>query len=225
MASREKPPRNSCIRCGECCLQSGPSLQLQDLHLIKNHFISKSQLYTIRKGELVKDNIHDQFIITQEEMIKLKEKSGNVKECIHYDDAKKACTIYTHRPSQCAALKCWDPTEFKKVFNSPKLARSHIVDDPVLLGIMEEHEKRCGYKLLENIIKKIETEGHKAVEEILDILRFDYDLRPFISEKFSLDPQEMDLYFGRPLITTIVMYGLEVRHEANGGFLLTKKEG
>ena len=90
---------------------------------------------------------------------------------------------------------------------------------------MEEHEKRCGYKLLENLIKKIETEGHKAVEEILDILRFDYDLRPFISEKFSLDPQEMDLYFGRPLITTIVMYGLEVRQEANGGFLLTKKEG
>jgi Fe-S-cluster containining protein len=162
--------------------------------------------------------------MASEELVKLKEKEGNPKACMHYDDAQKACMIYAHRPSQCAALQCWDPTEFEKVYSGPKLARSHIVEDHVLFGIITEHEKRCAYTILENLIKRIETEGDNAVEKILDILRFDYELRPFISKKLDPDLGEMDLYFGRPLIKTIGMYGLEVRQEPNGEFLLTKKE-
>ena len=214
--------KDTCTRCGECCQKSSPSLQLQDLDLIQNHSIHKSILYTIRKGELVKDNIHDQLTIAQEEFIKLREKQGSTIGCIQYDEAQKACTTYTHRPVQCAALKCWDSTEFERVYNGPKLARSHIVDNNVLLGIIQEHEKRCGYTILESLVKKIETEGDKAIEEIFDILRFDYEFRPFVSNKLNLDQAEMDLYFGRPLIKTIIMYGLEVRQEPDGGFLLTK---
>jgi hypothetical protein len=37
--------------------------------------------------------------------------------------------------------------------------------------------------------------------------------------------KEIDLYFGRRLTSTIGMYGLEVKQESNGGFLLTTKEG
>ncbi|MBN1847226.1 MAG: YkgJ family cysteine cluster protein [Deltaproteobacteria bacterium] len=217
--------QNACTRCGKCCLQSSPSLQLKDLHLIQNHIIPKSHLYSIREGELVKDNIHNQLIITQEEMIKIKEKPGSDRGCIYYGDAQKACRIYPNRPSQCAALKCWDPNDFEKVYSGPKLTRSHIIANNVILGIMTEHERRCSYKTLDELIKMIETEGDQVLQEILNILRFDYELRPFISKKLDLDPEEMDLYFGRPLVNTIVMHGLEVRQESDGGFLLTKKEG
>ena len=80
--------------------------------------IKTEDVYTVRRGELVYDNVRDKMIITDNEVIKLKEnreKGG----CIYYDDGEKACLIYDHRPAQCAALACWDTTKFMEVYNSP----------------------------------------------------------------------------------------------------------
>lgn len=213
--------RDHCIRCGECCLKSSPTLQTQDLRLIKSEFIQKREIFTIRKGELVRDNIHGRLTLARQEMIKVKEREGEIGGCIFYDESEKACRIYEKRPVQCYALECWDTTALLEVYRGPKPERRDIIEDGVLLRLIEEHEMRCSYGLIEDHVKQIESEGEKAIEKILDILRFDYHLRPFVLGKLGLDPEEMDLFFGRPLIRTITMFGLKVIRESDGTFLLT----
>jgi len=214
--------RDHCIRCGECCLKGSPTLQAADLNLVKNALIGKEALFTIRKGELVKDNINEGLVITKIELVKVREREREGMGCIFYDDPGKACTIYEHRPMQCAALKCWDTTEFLEVFQGPKLRREQVTENQVLLGLMEEHDRRCSYALLEKLVGEIGSKGEEAVEEILDLLRFDYLLRPFVADKLGLNPEEMDFFFGRPLTETITMFGLQVVQEPDGSFILTK---
>ena len=64
-------PKTHCIRCGECCLRSGPSLQMEDGPLISKGLIQRRDLYTIRAGELVHDNINDRLRISEHELIKI----------------------------------------------------------------------------------------------------------------------------------------------------------
>ena len=214
-------PRDHCIRCGECCLKGSPTLQVEDLDLVKKGLIGKKDLYTIRKGELVKDNINEGLVVTERELVKVRERKEESGGCIFYDDPGKACTIYEHRPLQCAALKCWDTTEFLEVFQGPKLMRKQAIEDQVLMGLIEEHERRCGYALLEKLVGEIESKGEEAVEQILDLLKFDYHLRPFVADKLALNPEEMDFFFGRPLTGTITMFGLQVVQAPDGSFFLT----
>jgi len=89
------------------------------------------------------------------------------------------------------------------------------------MGVIEAHETRCHYATLEELVKRIEPEGESAVQKILDLLRFDHQIRPFMSEKLGLHPEDMNLYFGRPLIETINMFGLKVRSESDGSFTLS----
>lgn len=211
---------SSCTRCGKCCVSSTPSLQVQDLPLLLKGDIPKRDLYTVRVGELIWDNINQRHVFTPQELIKVKEKEGS-RECIYHVTGPSQCTIYPKRPSQCRAFKCWDTTEFEKLFKGPKLSRFELISDPILLGLVKEHEKRCSYKELERSIKEIPKTGEKAIEEIIEILRFDTELRPFVALKLGLPLEETDLFFGRPLRETIIMFGLQVRREPDGTFFLT----
>lgn len=201
-------------------MRSSPTLQLQDIDLIRHGLLRQKDLYTIRIGELVWDNVRNRAKISEAELIKVREKtSGRV--CIHYDEEGKGCMIYDHRPSQCVALACWDDSEFQRVFNGPRLERKDIVNDNILMGLIREHENRCGYGELEKLARQIQAEGEKAVEGIIGLLRFDHQLRPFVSERLKIEQEEMNFIFGRPLTETITMFGLKVRRDPDGSFLLT----
>jgi Fe-S-cluster containining protein len=205
-------------------MKSSPTLQLQDIDLISHGLLRKKDLYTIRIGELVWDNISNRPRINEAELIKVREKtSGRI--CMHYDEENKGCMIYEHRPSQCVALVCWDDHEFQQVFNSPRLERKDIISDNVLMGLIREHENRCGYGKLEKLARNIQAEGEKAVEGIIELLRFDHQLRSFVSERLKIEQEEMDFIFGRPLTETITMFGLKVIRDPDGSFLLTVDQG
>jgi Fe-S-cluster containining protein len=222
IGSQEKEKRTHCIRCGECCIRSSPTLQAEDLSLVEAGVIAVKDLYTIRRGELVWDNVIEALTIAQEEILKVKEKKGG--GCIFYDGTAKACTIYEKRPAQCSAMACWDTAEFMRVYKEAKLAREDVIRDRVLLGLIEAHETRCSYEELQDHVKAIEEEGEKAVEKIIELLRFDFQMRPFLVQKLRLNPEEMDFLFGRPLVETIVMFGLKVIREPDGSFYLTRIE-
>ena len=87
---------------------------------------------------------------------------------------------------------------------------------------MEEHEKRCSYAAVEEHVRSISLQGNKAVERLLGLLKFDYHLRPFVCDRLHIPLDEMDFYFGRPLVDTIRSYGLQVLREPDGSFFLTK---
>ena len=94
--------RTHCIRCGECCLEGSPSLHTKDLKLIDKGDIERRILYTIRKGELVRDNVQGKMVIIDQEMIKLKEKLGDRGGCSLYNEREKACLKYEKRPIELA---------------------------------------------------------------------------------------------------------------------------
>jgi Fe-S-cluster containining protein len=157
-------------------------------------------------------------------MTKVREKKGS---CVFYTAEEKSCSIYINRPAQCASLKCWDTAQFMELYQSPKLHRQDLIENGVLLGLIEEQEKRCSYALFSDYVRQIPENGEKAVEKILELLKFDFHLRPFLARKLGLRVEEMDFFFGRPLTETIVMFGLMVERQPDGGFLLTslKKNG
>lgn len=213
-------PRDHCIRCGECCLRSSPSLQIIDAPLVHESLIRRSDIFTIRVGELVRDNIRDELKVTDKELIKVREKEAR-GGCIYYDEAGKKCTIYGHRPAQCKALACWDESEFMRVYATPSADRKEIIHDRTLLRLIAEHERRCSYTRLDCCIRQIGQDGERAVKKVLEILKFDHDIRSLIPEKLAVDFDEIDLILGRPLTETIAMFGLKVVREPDGSFLLT----
>ena len=212
--------RDHCIRCGECCHKSSPTLHREDLSLLKKGVVKREHLYTIRKGEAVHDNVQGCVVNARVEMIKVRE--GAEGGCIFFDENGSACAIYENRPAQCAALQCWDNKVFMEVYERSRLDRQSAVDNEILMGLIEGHEKRCAYEILEGQLKNITAEGEKAIEEVLRILQFDFELRPMVMKKLGLPPKEMDFFFGRPLVDTIGMFGLKVVRETDGSFLLTK---
>ena len=191
------------------------------MRLVKSGFITGRFIYTIRKGEVVRDNIKGGLEVTPREMIKIRERGEGLKGCVFYDHQQRACMVYSKRPAQCAALKCWDTTEFMTIYSGPKAERKEIITNSVLLRFMEEHERRCDYAILEANIKQIESKGEGAVAGLIELLRFDLHMRSFVSRKLAVPSDEMDFLFGRPLVATIPMYGLKVIPEPDGGFLLT----
>ena len=193
---------------------------MEDLPLVKKGSLKMDHLYTIRKGEAVHDNVEGGVVKAQQEMVKVREGAGGA--CVFYEEDGNACTIYENRPVQCAALQCWDLEKFMEVYRGPRLDRYSAVDNEILAGLMEGHEKRCAYEILEGHVTNIASEGEKAIEEVLRILQFDFELRAMVTEKLGLSPGEMNFYFGRPLMETVVMFGLKVVREPDGSFLLTK---
>jgi hypothetical protein len=78
------------------------------------------------------------------------------------------------------------------------------------------------YTAIYDHVRRIPEEGERAVERILELLKFDFHLRPFLAQKLGLRIEDMDYFFGRPLTETIVMFGLKVERQPDGGFFLTR---
>jgi Fe-S-cluster containining protein len=188
---------------------------------VKSGFLKGRSIYTIREGEVVRDNINGSLQVTPREMIKIREQGKGSQGCIFYDHHQHVCTVYFRRPAQCAALTCWDTTEFMTAYKGPKAERKDVISNGVLLRLIEEHERRCDYAILEARVRQIESKGERAVASVMELLRFDLHMRSFVSQKLAIPSEEMDFVFGRPLAATISMYGLKVIPEPNGGFLLT----
>ena len=168
----------------------------------------------------MRDNIRGELRVTDKEIIKVHEKEKSLG-CIYYDEKAKACTIYEYRPIQCKALACWDESEFMRVYARPKMDRRDIIRDKIVLGLMNEHDKRCSYSELDKCVRQIKKEGEEAVGKILEVLRFDQHIRTFTSKKLGIDLGEMGFLFGRPLTQTITMFGLKVIKKSDGSFFLT----
>ncbi len=216
--------RTECVRCGVCCTKGGPTLHLEDIGAFKDSSVKRSDLYTMRKGETVFNNIEGKPSVLSEEIIKIKG-TGESYSCSFYDPDQKACAIYANRPIECRVLKCWDTKDLEAIFEKNRLQRKHLIPpDTVIAEAIAGHEQRCSYSTIETLVKKMGgSETSEAVEKFLELLQFDHHLRPFIAKKLELPIEEMDFFFGRPLTTTIKMFGLQVKQNGDA-FLLTPIE-
>jgi Fe-S-cluster containining protein len=202
-------------------MKGGPTLHREDAELFETGILKRSHVYTLRKGEMVYNNIKETMFVLPKEIIKIK---GRDKEwtCMLYDDEQKACTIYEHRPIECRLLKCWDTRELKGIFMKRLLQRRHLIaPQDGMLEIIAAHEKRCSYAALSELVEKLKgPDSENAMERILDILRYDCYFRPFITERLNISLADTDFLFGRPLNTTIHMFGLRVKQDGKTFWLL-----
>jgi len=203
--------RSECIRCGICCRKGGPSFHISDKELIEKGIILSKYLFTIREGEPAYDNIKGGVFAADSDIIKLKgiKKSWT---CIFFDENKKLCEIYQDRPIECRALKCWDTFEIERLYSKNRLTRKDLVlKVEGLWDLIEDHQTRCDYHKIKGFVKAIDGENKKnAIENILDLVKYDLNLRSVVVEKGGLDPDILDFLFGRSLLKTIKLFGLKI---------------
>ena len=208
-----------CRRCGTCCEKGGPSLHQEDRHLVESGAIPAHCLFTMRRGELARDNVKDLLLPLEQELIKIKGQDGRWT-CRFYDREGRGCTIYDRRPLECRALNCRDTHRIEAVYATERLTRKDL-----LLGVaglwelVEDHEERCGYDRLGRLVAQgldNSSEQLVAKDDILQTLRYDAELRRLAVDKGGMAAGILAFVFGRPLSETIGMYGLRLEKTADG---------
>jgi len=200
-----------CQRCGTCCKKGGPSLHREDRPLVDDGRIPARCLFTIRRGERVRDNVKGSLVPLSEEIIKIKGHPGRWT-CLFYDQATRGCGIYDHRPLECRALNCRDTRWIEGVYETTRLARQDLLSGiNGLWELIEDHEQRCSYEGLHVLVGE-GTQGEflKQEKKILEILRFDAHVRQLTVEKGGVDNRMLDFVFGRPLAETITMFEIKL---------------
>ena len=209
-----------CQRCGTCCEKGGPALHQADQPLVEAGHIPAHCLFTIRCGELARDNIQDALVPMTDEVIKIKGQKGRWT-CWFYDYENRACGIYAHRPLECRVLNCRDTRKIEAVYATERLTRKDLLAQ--MQGVWElvvEHESRCSYDHLRHLVEKGAVGKQLKMEAaILEIMRYDAHLRQLTTEKGGLDAGMLDFIFGRPLDQTIGMFDLRLVKE-NGRYRL-----
>jgi Fe-S-cluster containining protein len=202
---------NQCKRCGTCCEKGGPSLHQEDRQMIDDGRIPARCLFTIRRGERVRDNVKGALVPLSEEVIKIKGCAGGWT-CLFYDPATRGCGIYDHRPLECRALNCRDTRRIEAVYETTRLTRQDLLSGVNgLWELIEDHEQRCSYEGLHARVGEGTHEGRlKQEKAIQEILRFDAHVRQLAVEKGGIDSRMLDFLFGRPLADTIKMFDINI---------------
>ena len=222
----EDQPRTHCIRCGTCCRSGSPTLHVEDVDLVRNGIIGLADLYTIRRGEVVRDNVHGGLALVGTERIKVRERQEPpyAGACVFYDHADRACTIYEHRPAQCAALECWDQTAFLEVYDHPRAGRKHVIEDARVLSFMAEHEERCGLSRVDRAVKRMAAQGQEALPELIGILQEDHRMRRQAVQEHGIPEGAVSFLLGRPLTRLLHQFGLQAKERPDGALVLTRIE-
>ncbi len=217
-------PDIECQRCGTCCKAGGPALHREDIGLVQSGKIPLKDLYTIRKGELARDNVKGTLQPVASELIKIKGQ-GRTWTCRHYHAESKGCTIYNNRPLECRVLNCRDTAAIEAIYNQQRLTRKDLLEEiPHLWGLVEEHEKKCSYRILSELADRLKAgPDPAAADSLVEMAGYDAHLRALIAEKERPDPALLDFLFGRPLADTLPGFGLQ--SQQMGGKLVITSPG
>jgi Fe-S-cluster containining protein len=210
-----------CVQCGECCRMGSPTLHADDIEALRSGKIPWEHLMTLRKGEPARSPFDGRPFVLPGEKIKIREKEGS-RECVFLDGQTDRCTIYPDRPLQCRAQACWDPAPAMDLANQPALTRQDIFQGvDLLLEIISEHERRCGFEELTAAFDKLsESNGHD-VDDVLRLLSYEEHFRQFVCEKFHIPPENAELVFGRSFSEMLGLFGYHAVDGPDGTRVLT----
>ncbi|MCP3952725.1 MAG: YkgJ family cysteine cluster protein [Desulfobacterales bacterium] len=213
-----------CQRCGTCCKAGGPALHLEDRELVQSGKIPLKDLYTIRKGELARDNVKGTLQPVASELIKIKGQ-GRSWTCRYYHKKSKGCTIYEDRPLECRILNCRDTAAIEAIYDQQRLTRKDLLDAvPHLWDLVEEHEKKCSYRVLAELAARLKEGPDQGIaDNLVEMVGYDSHLRELIKEKGRPDPALLDFLFGRSLTDTLPGFG--IRAHKKGGRLMVTPNG
>ncbi len=200
-----------CRRCGTCCRKGGPALHVADVERVRSGIIGLESLLTIRAGERVHDNVRNRVVSLKKEIVKIRGR-GDTWTCLFYDDEARSCGIYDHRPLECRALACRDPSELKRIYEQDRITRKDIIGSiQGLWDLVQTHEARCSQQKLAAMIARLKAPLDPALaNDICGCIAYDRHLRRLTVKKSGISPALLDFLFGRPLQQTIKTYGFTV---------------
>lgn len=205
----------TCRRCGTCCQKGGPALHRDDRSLVETGRIPAAQLYTIRKNERVRDNVRNHLAPAAADIIKIKGRD-RTWTCVFYDPDSRGCRIYPHRPLECRVLKCWDTRDIERLYDRERLTRRDLVGTVKgLWELIADHEKRCAYRRLDQLIRAAGGDSRPPLAEITEMIAYDREIRRLVVEKGVASGEMLDFLFGRPITRTIHMFGVRITRQGN----------
>jgi hypothetical protein len=96
-----------------------------------------------------------------------------------------------------------------------RLTRDDLISEVEgLWGLIQDHQKRCDYAKIQNLIQDLAGSLKKnARRELGEIIKYDIEMRELVVSKGGMDPEMLDFLFGRPLKKTLPNYGIKVRQD------------
>jgi len=191
----------------------GPALHTEDKSLVEEGHIKLLSLYTIRRDEVVHDNVLGHVGPLSSEIIKIRG-HDNSRSCLFLDLNGNTCMIYDHRPLECRILQCWDTLALERIYGAEHLTRrdflAHVEE---LWDVVEDHEERCAYRRVAALRAAPDRdEKEEELKKVSEILRYDMEIRRLVVEEAGVDPAITDFIFGRSMADTL---GLSVIHRNN----------
>ncbi len=215
--------RTLCERCGICCVKGPPTLHTVDLPLIKEQKkLTYAQLYTLRKGEFVTEQIQGGLTPLSEEIIKIRSRADMCWTCLLYNDDEKACSIYADRPSQCRAFNCFAPEVLVKMYEKDRLGRFDVIEKDSALGeLITVHEEKVAIAEIEPLAVATAKGDKQATEALLGKVLWETGFRTAFAEKTNME-HELSFFFGRPLHIVLRQFDLAIGRK--GQELVIKKQ-
>ncbi|MBO6003318.1 MAG: YkgJ family cysteine cluster protein [Mailhella sp.] len=217
----------SCRQCGTCCRAGGPALHIEDMPLLKEGVLQLNDLCTFRAGELVRDTSDGLIVPLPAEIVKIAPSSGARPDdwACRFLTGDNRCFIHGSKPAECQALFCEDPSALLSMQDHERLDRLGILqglDAPAWLAeSVESHESRCSYARLAELAENMDSDG-EARRAFLETVEYDRQFRGLVAEKGRVRPEMLDFLFGRPLLKTIIMFGIDARRNADGSTTLVQ---
>jgi Fe-S-cluster containining protein len=208
--------RPHCIQCGTCCRKGSPSLYQEDLPLVLRGAIQRTDLMTLRKGEIGFSNERNELIQLSREQVKIREKPGT-RECLFFQTESGTCGIYENRPLQCLTLECWNPQGFQGLERGRPLKRLDLFDplDPIR-PVIQSHDEKCDLLNLEKSLKRAGQQKKDDQDRVMEVLGFDRYIREFLGEKYGFRPEHLVFLLGRPLTEVVASLGYRISLDPDG---------
>ncbi|ABW67309.1 YkgJ family cysteine cluster protein [Desulfosudis oleivorans] len=201
--------QTTCARCGICCEKGGPAFHGCDRPILESGRIVLADLYTLRKGEPVFDNVANRPDTAPTDILKIRSANG-MSACLFYQRADRSCGVYADRPLECRVLECWNPDGMAAIYQEDRLARKDLISGlSDLWEMVLAHEEVCAYARLSQSVKE------KNWEAVAYCIRYDFQVRRLMVEKGNMDDRLFDFLFGMPLTVTLQRYGLSPQQIRN----------
>jgi Fe-S-cluster containining protein len=216
---RLEAAREECVRCGECCTISSPTLLLEDLPLLHQGIITQHELYTLRPGEQMTSREGRPAALT-EERLQIRKVPGT-QQCWFFVAATRSCRIYDQRPGQCVRHRCWGepppppaPEEL--------LTRRHLFGQmPEIWELITAHEERCSLAQVRQALEEAAQGREEAGETLFETLHFDHYLRQMLKQEWGMTAETTELILGRPLTRFLKDLGVKATLTPEGVFRLS----
>ncbi|RLB98792.1 MAG: YkgJ family cysteine cluster protein [Deltaproteobacteria bacterium] len=208
----------ACRRCGTCCRRGGPALHRADKALVVSGRLSPTDLYTIRPGEPVRDDVAGGILTSADtDIIKIRETPGS-RACAFFEPDGNGCTIYPWRPLECRILRCWDTAGIRRCYREDRLGRADLIGHiDGLWDLVAEHDRRCDAGRLVRLARRLRRGDREAGAGWARMVRYDDALREGLAAEGRVPPAMLDFLLGRPARELVRAMGILTRQASAHG--------